>query len=459
MKKRILILFILFTLMFIHKVNADNNEATVNEGTYSFMNAIEQVKTNGGTIILQKSITLTAVLDISVNKPITIDLNGQEITSSQDITFIARKGEVKITGEGAIKNLKQNSRYGTIYVKGSNNQDDADYTHLIIDKNVKVEGPNPLVIDSYDASNYHCYGAVVDIYGQLTNNLSGYASPTVISVDSKLKDTHNAPVINIHDGASIKNDITTGGVGILLSGYANIKADKATIEAHTGIYATAGTINLKGTTISATGTVDYKEENQSKFGKGTGATGAAIQVESKNTTAGSIDININGGNYTSKNNSAIVEYLYETDKTSVQKINISKGRFVSADSKNVINVSEDFKQENKNFISGGNFLSGTMKSDVSEYIKAGYIEDEKGNIIKTSSFKPSNKDLENNKEESANDKVNSNENNYIIAPETEKENNIENPATGEKIYSYLIALIISIIGMGISLKNLVSNNM
>ena len=250
-------------------------------------------------------------------------------------------------------------------MKGSLNEEDKNYTHLIIEQGVSITGPNPLVIDSFDDNSHHCYGAVVDIYGKIENNLLGVKSPAAISIDARLKDINNAPVVNIHDDAVIGNK-HDGGVGIYLFGFANINAEKATIEAHTGIFAATGSINLEGTTITGNGKEDYKE----KYGRGTGTTGAAIQIESNSNYTGNVKVNIDGGRYTSEHNAAVVEYTNGATETSVKEIKISGGEFKSAEEYNAIDTSESFKENNKGFITGGTFV-GNEDID-SSYLASGY---------------------------------------------------------------------------------------
>ena len=111
---------------------AAEDEVKVGENFSSLEDAITKVKESGGIIELQSDVTLSKVLDISTDKSITIKLNNHKINSEQDITIVARKGEVILSGEGEVNNTKQGNRYGTLYVKGSENSSDTNYTHLVI---------------------------------------------------------------------------------------------------------------------------------------------------------------------------------------------------------------------------------------------------------------------------------------------------------------------------------------
>ena len=94
--KKIIFLMLLFVMSIVVMPNvyAADNEAKVEEKLYSLEQAIEQVKTTGGTIELQDNVKLSNILEISVEKPITIQLNEHNIESEQDITIVVRKGEV-----------------------------------------------------------------------------------------------------------------------------------------------------------------------------------------------------------------------------------------------------------------------------------------------------------------------------------------------------------------------------
>ena len=423
MKKK----FVLASLMFVigmcimPNVLAAEDEAKVDGELSSFTEALNKVKSKGGTIELQHEVVLESMVDLSVDNPVTINMNGFNISSSAVATnFIIRKGEVKFTGSGKIQNSYPRNLAGTLYVKGSNNISDKNYTHLIIDKDVVVEGYNPLFIDSYSVGVPHCYGATVDIYGSIIDKSTTVGSSYALGVDAKLKDYDNAPVINIHDGAVVRSELPTG-LGIYLFGYANVNIYKALVEGHTGIFAAAGSIHLEGATIKATGEEDLKE----KYGRGTGGTGAAIQIESNDSRAGNVSIDIDGGSYTSKYNSAIVEYSNGATETSVKEIHISDGEFKSAEGYDTIDTSDSFKDNNKEFITGGNFLVGDEKYDVVQYMKSGLLQNEDGTVINPTSVKP-------NKEE---------------------HNNILNPDTSDINLLMLISLItLSGLGLGYTIK-------
>ncbi len=223
-------------------------------------------------------------------------------------------------------------------------------------------------MDSHSQGKNHAYGLVVDIYGKLTNNLSGYVSPTVISVDSKLKDIENAPVINIHDGATLENN-NEGGLGIYLFGYAHINAGKATVNAHTGIFITSGSLNLNGTSVTGNGQKSYKVEGK------TGASGSAIQIESNASYAGNIEVVIDGGTYTSNCNSALIEYVNGDTENKIKEIKILDGEFKSAEDHDTISIFEGLKS--KKFITGGTFHKNTADGFVPDETVKTYLADDK----------------------------------------------------------------------------------
>ncbi len=364
-----LAVFALTGFVGIGSVSADSDEVKLNDGVaQSLATAVTSAKTTGGTIVLQKDVTLGSVVDIEADagKTITIDLNGFNITnSSTDRVFNVKSGVVKIVNngdatKGKIVNENTSSTAGVIFVKGSDDEVESQ-TDLTIGKNVTVEGINPVIVGLLSGSKQVNYGTKVTIEGTLNNTKSQSVAGAALTIHGTIKNTTYAPIIDIKDGAVLTSGLSDG-TGIYQAGYSVITAGKATISGSTGIITKSGALTLNGTKV--TGTLEEAFEGEAA-GSGFASTGAAIQIESNNPPyAGLIDLNINGGEYTSTSNSAILEYKDEDDEesTAINTIAINAGTFISAEGQ------DDIKGVVKtSFIKGGSF-----SSDVTKYVAEGY---------------------------------------------------------------------------------------
>ena len=319
--------------------------------------AINNLNTKGGTLDLLKTTTINEFLDINTDKNITINLNNYNIEGTGNATILLTKGDLKITGYGKIINRKLTSINGTLCIYGSSTDVEKNST-LTIDTNVTIEGINPINIILNAANESVNFGTTVDIYGTILNNAKTASTVSAaLSTHGNIKNAAHAPIINIHDGAKLISNVEDG-TGIYQAGNSNITINKATIEGQTGIITKSGTLNLKGTTVTATG-----PKNEPKpLNNGFEGTGAAIQVESNKGYYGKVNISIDGGTYTSSNNATILEYVDSTDdtpQTTVEKMEIKDGEFNSPTGINNINVSEQFKATSfgSQFITGGTFSS------------------------------------------------------------------------------------------------------
>ena len=74
--------------------------AKIGEKAYATLEEAFKAATSGCTIDLKKDITVAK--SISINKPVTIDLNGKAISSAEDYVFEVTGGELVLQGEGSI---------------------------------------------------------------------------------------------------------------------------------------------------------------------------------------------------------------------------------------------------------------------------------------------------------------------------------------------------------------------
>lgn len=298
-----------------------------------------------------------------INKEITIDLNGNNISFTKNNSFEVIGGNLTLTGKGTIK--EEVPYYGAVMLRGSANKDDINYSTLTVEKDVTLEGWSPIFINQLNGVNKvkDSYGVTVNLYG----TLNGVADSTGdrghgIYVNGNIQHKENYPVINIYDRAKI----TTPGDGIYAAGYAKWNIEGATINGAIGIGAKSGIFNLKNVYIKATD--PYMDPKY--WGNGIYSNGAAIQIESNNGYAGAIEITIDGGKYESVNAYAIHHYLAskngENINNSLENLTIKNGTFIGGKD----NIAIDVVDGEKIAITGGTYSSSVAKYITDEYVES-----------------------------------------------------------------------------------------
>lgn len=298
-----------------------------------------------------------------INKEITIDLNGNNISFTKNNSFEVIGGNLTLTGKGTVK--EEVPYYGAVMLRGSANKDDINYSTLTVEKDVTLEGWSPIFINQLNGVNKvkDSYGVTVNLYG----TLNGVADSTGdrghgIYVNGNIQHKENYPVINIYDGAKI----TTPGDGIYAAGYAKWNIEGATINGAIGIGAKSGIFNLKNVYIKATD--PYMDPKY--WGNGIYSNGAAIQIESNNGYAGAIEITIDGGKYESVNAYAIHHYLAskngESVNNSLENLTIKNGTFIGGKD----NIAIDVVDGEKIAITGGTYSSSVAKYITDEYVES-----------------------------------------------------------------------------------------
>lgn len=139
------------------------NAASVNVNTEEeLLNAVK----SDGTIVLNDNITLTKALEVKGNNVI-IDLNGKTITIQNGYNgyFDLFKGKLEFTGKGTIKDVRVKERVAaTIWVEGSTDVNDKDFSVLTIGKDVTIDTTQwGLAVSHTDGK---AYGLTVNFNGK-----------------------------------------------------------------------------------------------------------------------------------------------------------------------------------------------------------------------------------------------------------------------------------------------------
>ena len=274
-------------------VNATMKENVVAKvGAKYYQDLTEAVNNaNKSTVKLLKDITITDRLNI-INKEVVLDLNKNTINIEGELSRITAGGTSKLTIQNG--NVVSNGDYAL------QAQDDA--TLNVLD-NVKVTTKS-YGITVWDNAIVNYNGEIVitgDGYGISGNG--GEASNTTINI--------NGGKITAAKGAAIYHPQT----GVL-----NINDGELTADTVVGIK--AGTLNVLGGTLTATGEKNAPE----KKGNGFNLTGDVVYIEENPAYRNNIHVNITGGTLTSTNG-YIMQELNVTIGTEKERIPVVTGNY------------------------------------------------------------------------------------------------------------------------------------
>jgi len=343
---------------YYHILAADAVCAKVGDVGYEDLAAAIKASSVATPAYLQKDYTLGKKLSLVLGSPEdgkVLNLNGKTLT----LDNVAADVKQEMV---PLNNINLTIQNGTIVgggdllfsLTGKSTSDGANYTTLTIEKDVTIRQTDGwYVIAAINPKEP--YGIVVNFDGKIEQAQAAFY------VNGTLQQcTQNYPIFNINKDATI----TTTAAAIYAAGYAEWNI-RGTVNCHTGVAIKAGKLNVyEGATIAANG--DAKRVVG--MSNGIDESGAAIQIESMNGySACGIDVNINGGNISSKNGYAIYEYLSEKGNTTNTHVkDIAVGGNVKVDGP--ISISQDMASTVGGFINGG-----TYTSDINAYVKDGFI--------------------------------------------------------------------------------------
>lgn len=257
-------------------------------------------------ITLASDIITLENLIVNRNDSIELNLNGFKIASlSKNARVIdVQAGDIAILGLGSI--VATGIDASAIRVKGAITADNANYSHVMVGADVTLYAPNYYGI--FVTTNYNAaYGVTIDFYGSIIardgicihSNISGRGD--------------NLPHINIQDGAKIIADENQGSA-ICAFGNGIWEIHAAELNGGTGINVKSGTLNLRQTSIIATGDNDTFSGN-----------GAAIRIE--DNFAHHAKLKIFTGSYLSVQGYTFYETVEFGGAPSLQDLEIYDGTF------------------------------------------------------------------------------------------------------------------------------------
>ncbi len=345
--KKLLFTFIVSVLVLVPVIT---NAETINVKTIEeLLNAVK----GNNTVVLDDNITLNKALEINGNN-VVLDLNGKTITITEKYIDLI-KGSLEITGKGTIKDTRVLETTGsTIYVEGSTNKSDSEYSTLYVGKDVTID-TTQWGLTVWDTSA-KAYGVTVNFDGTIvsTGNEAGG-----ITIQGKIKNDGtiiNVPVINLSKTTKIT---ATGSNGFPLygAGAGQWNVVGATCEGINGALGVkSGRFNINNATLKATGKPGVAEG----YGNGINGVGAAIQIESNNTYFGKIELVITqNSQIISEKGNSIYHYSAQTGVNNLNELRIHDGSFVG----DIV-----FQENDKVYVKGGTFQTDS----IGNYVENGY---------------------------------------------------------------------------------------
>lgn len=347
LKRIVLTLIMAFAIIVPSIVFAETVEVKTEE-------ELKAVLATGGEAKVTENFEVTKDLYLVDGKKVTIDLNNHDILFKNQTSINIDGGTLDLTGKGSMKNDITN--YSPIYIKGSKNKEDVNYSNVTVGKDVHLKGHMAIIVVYPNDSKYVSYGVNVNVYGTLEGDLNkNGVEGSSIQINGNIRNTENCPVFNIYSSAKLIGNTD----GIYGAGYAIWNIDGATIEGVTsGIATKAGIWNIKNAKITATG------EKKDSIGQGEGikGTGSAIQIESHPSFYGHVEMTIDGGEYSSSHNAVIQHYLAEsaTEGALAKPIIVKGGTFYGA---------LDMMKSDEIEVSGGTFTDSTVNAYINEGLK------------------------------------------------------------------------------------------
>lgn len=370
LKKVVLTLVMAFAIILPSIVFAETVEVKTEE-------ELKNVLAAGGEAKVTENFEVTKDLYLVDGKKVTIDLNEHDILFKNQTSINIDGGTLDLTGKGSMKNDITN--YSPIYIKGSKNKGDVNYSNVTVGKDVHLKGHMAIIVVYPNDSKYVSYGVNVNVYGTLEGDVNkNGVEGSSIQINGNIRNTENCPIFNIYSSAKLIGNTD----GIYGAGYAIWNIDGATIEGVTsGIATKSGVWNIKNAKITATG------EKTDSVGQGSGikGTGSAIQIESHPNFYGHVEMTIDGGEYTSFHNAVIQHYLAEsaTEGALEKAIIVKSGTF---------NGTLDLMKSDELSISGGSFTDKTVSGSLAKGYKVvqdgsmyTIVSEDKGEIIEVPS--------------------------------------------------------------------------
>ncbi|HJJ41859.1 MAG TPA: hypothetical protein O0W90_00905, partial [Methanocorpusculum sp.] len=241
-----------------------------------------------------KGIETTQVININNDAKLTV-INGTITNTQTDGStgkvFTVDNGSLIIGDKCTIK-MKDTTGFCTINVYGTDSEGITDYSSLIVENGAKIEGESGIIVRGNKTTDpTKAYGVNVNVNGNVTS------TNTAITINGVVSKTEgNVPEIIVGPKAVLDGPVYAAGYGKWTF------QDGCSVTGNDALMIKSGEFTINGGTFIGNG--EYKEPEP--YGNGMYSSGAAIQVTSHDSYAGDVVLNINGGRFTSENNSALL---------------------------------------------------------------------------------------------------------------------------------------------------------
>ena len=341
--------------------------------------ALAEAVEAGGEIKLTGNITLTSTLEITNGKNVTIDLNGNTVTSSLSTAIKVSNGYLTVKNT-ANTSGKISATGEAFRLVGNNNpatwENTSTPAELVIEKGVEVES-------SADCSVYlYGKGAKVDVYGKLVSK-GIYATIQGQGTINNERNNSGTEIV-IHEGAEVIHTGAAGAiyhpqVGTLTVMGGTITGGDVAIEIR------RGTLNISGGTFTSNSDTFMCAPNTSPT-SGSTASGVAVAIAPHGAVGElgkEVKVNITGGTF----NGIYGLYQADPDNRTEQgvsiDIDISNGKFVSTGTYtqgDTVYGGAVYSKDVTNFISGGTFTSAVDTTYLADIVNYSVSNGTNGNV-------------------------------------------------------------------------------
>ena len=340
------------------------------------------------TIKLTEHISLNGQLVIDGGVNVTLDLNGNTLsnTVSSGRTFVIAVEESSTLtikdsgGTGKISNTASDEPRGIIIGGSAYNTTDATPCTVTLESGTIEVGDLGVAVYAINSKEEDPVETVFTMTGgKITGATAAMAFGRTAIINIKGGDIETTDYAIAGNGIN-NGSIYCGGTEINISG-GNITAGDVVVyhpqngtlnisgncklEGHDGIQMKAGTVNITGGTITATGDLSEIDINTSG---GTNPVNAALSILSQGEETGSYDghivVNVSGGTLTSKNGNAIFEATSSGAPLKFESLYVNGGEIIGAAGAEAIAMTNATATNTK-------IEDGTFSSDLSNLADAG----------------------------------------------------------------------------------------
>lgn len=270
----------------ITRTTADNQTTTVK---YETLQGAVDAANAGETIVLLTDVALNSTTGtVTINKNLTIDLAGNNITGDEVRVFHITKGNVVLTGSGTVSST---------HAVGGALEDSKSVIRIGDNDTVDTPVEASLTVDTgVTVSSNHCYG--ISLFGSATKEsltvkgkvkVTGNAS--AIAGNGSTQYRTNETTINIVNGAEIT---ATSDTGIYHPQPGTLNID-GYVEGPTAVEMKSGELNItSNATLKATGSATSQVPNEN----GPSSSGYAIALVDNSAYDGSVVAKVSGGTVT-----------------------------------------------------------------------------------------------------------------------------------------------------------------